>query len=119
MNVLAWLGFFQPKRIPAVKVIPIALGFVGYIVLCNVSLQINSVGFYQVSRIPSRPEGCPCSAASTACRIGLVMWCRGVVLAVGVRLAQQRNQSARTRTLELHMQAHCLLPLATMTLRRS
>jgi len=48
MNVLAAFGFFQPKSIPAAKLIPLAMGFVGYIVLCNVSLNINSVGFYQV-----------------------------------------------------------------------
>jgi len=47
MNVLAAFGFFQPKSIPASKLIPLAMGFVGYIVLCNVSLNINSVGFYQ------------------------------------------------------------------------
>lgn len=48
MNVLSWMGFFTPKKIPTGKLIPIALGYVGYIVLCNVSLNINSVGFYQV-----------------------------------------------------------------------
>lgn len=48
MSVLAGLGFFTPKKLPAARVIPIALGFVGYVVLCNVSLQINTVGFYQV-----------------------------------------------------------------------
>lgn len=49
MNVLAWRGFFTPKKIPTMKLIPIALGYVGYIVLCNVSLNINTVGFYQAS----------------------------------------------------------------------
>jgi solute carrier family 35 protein E3 len=53
MNMLARVGFFVPKKIPAIKLIPIAMGFVGYVVLCNVSLNINSVGFYQVG-VPLR-----------------------------------------------------------------
>ncbi len=48
MSALAGVGFFTPKKIPAAKLIPVALGFVGYVVLNNISLQINSVGFYQV-----------------------------------------------------------------------
>jgi len=55
MNVLAAFGFFQPKSIPAVKLIPLAMGFVGYIVLCNVSLNINSVGFYQIMKVAISP----------------------------------------------------------------
>jgi hypothetical protein len=53
MNMLARVGFFVPKKIPAIKLIPIAMGFVGYVVLCNVSLNINSVGFYQVCALHS------------------------------------------------------------------
>lgn len=55
MNVLSQIGFFVPKKIPNVKLIPIALGYVGYIVLCNVSLNINSVGFYQIMKIAIAP----------------------------------------------------------------
>lgn len=51
MRMLAYVGFFTPKPIPAFKVIPLAAGFVGYIVLCNVSLNLNSVGFYQASLV--------------------------------------------------------------------
>jgi uncharacterized membrane protein YeaQ/YmgE (transglycosylase-associated protein family) len=32
------------------QVLPIALGYVGYIVLNNLSLQLNTVGFYQVRK---------------------------------------------------------------------
>ncbi len=58
MSVLAALGFFTPKKLPPAKVIPVALGFVGYVVLCNISLQINSVGFYQVRA--DRTSATPC-----------------------------------------------------------
>lgn len=48
MSCLASLGFFTPKKIPAHQLLPLAMGYIGYIVLCNLSLNLNSVGFYQV-----------------------------------------------------------------------
>jgi hypothetical protein len=48
MSLLAGVGFFFPKKIPAHQLLPLAIGYVGYIVLCNLSLNLNSVGFYQV-----------------------------------------------------------------------
>jgi hypothetical protein len=48
MSIMAQLNFFAPKKIPQLKLTPLAVGFVGYIVLCNVSLNLNSIGFYQV-----------------------------------------------------------------------
>ena len=48
MSFLATIGFFTPKKIPAHLLLPLAVGYIGYIVLCNLSLNLNSVGFYQV-----------------------------------------------------------------------
>ena len=50
MKVLAQLEVFkhQKKDISAVKVAPLSLAFVAYIVFCNWNLNINTVGFYQV-----------------------------------------------------------------------
>jgi solute carrier family 35 protein E3 len=42
------LNMFEPKRFPTFKILPLALAYVGYIVLCNLSLNVNTVGFYQV-----------------------------------------------------------------------
>jgi solute carrier family 35 protein E3 len=36
-------------------VLPLAVAFVGYVVLWNVSLQLNSVGFYQLMKIMTLP----------------------------------------------------------------
>ena len=47
MSCLAAFGFFIPKKIPAHQLLPLAIGYIGYIVLCNLSLNLNSVGFYQ------------------------------------------------------------------------
>ena len=43
-------GLFKAKPLPVSKVAPLAAAFVGYIVFCNLNLQINTVGFYQARR---------------------------------------------------------------------
>jgi solute carrier family 35 protein E3 len=37
------------------QILPLAAAFVGYIVFWNLSLQLNSVGFYQLSKILIAP----------------------------------------------------------------
>ena len=46
--ICAKLGIFTPKKIELRKVMPLCLSFCGFVVLTNLSLQYNSVGFYQV-----------------------------------------------------------------------
>ncbi len=48
MLVLARVGMFEIKAIPQAKLAQLAAAYVGYIVLCNLSLKVNTVGFYQV-----------------------------------------------------------------------
>ncbi|KAF5832926.1 hypothetical protein DUNSADRAFT_11006, partial [Dunaliella salina] len=55
MHGLASLNFFTPKKLPPLKIIPLALGFVGYVVLSNMSLSMNSVGLYQILKIGTAP----------------------------------------------------------------
>lgn len=43
MNVLAMIGFFQKKQFTMISVAPLAIGYVGYIVLNNLSLNLNTV----------------------------------------------------------------------------
>lgn len=38
------------------QVAPLAAAFVGYVVFWNLSLQMNSVGFYQLSKIMVLPS---------------------------------------------------------------
>ena len=42
-------GLFVPKKIELAQVLPLCFSFCGFVVLTNLSLQYNSVGFYQVS----------------------------------------------------------------------
>ncbi len=64
MRIFAAAGMFPVKAISQRRLVPLAAAYVAYIVLCNLSLKVNTVGFYQVrtrrraalpSRLPPRP----------------------------------------------------------------
>ena len=50
-------GMFEKKVLAKRALAPLALAYVGYIVLNNLNLQINTVGFYQISKIAVAPAG--------------------------------------------------------------
>uniref|UniRef100_A0A383VFD1 Sugar phosphate transporter domain-containing protein n=1 Tax=Tetradesmus obliquus TaxID=3088 RepID=A0A383VFD1_TETOB len=55
MIAMAAVGFFEIKRVPVSKSLPVATVYVGFIVLNNLSIQLNTVGFYQISKIAITP----------------------------------------------------------------
>ena len=55
MALFGAVGLFELKQLPVLQVLPLAAAFVGYIVFWNLSLQINPVGFYQLSKIMITP----------------------------------------------------------------
>jgi solute carrier family 35 protein E3 len=55
MQLFLAAGMFQKKSIPQQQLAPLAAAYVGYIVLNNLSLNINTVGFYQVMKIAVAP----------------------------------------------------------------
>lgn len=55
MRLFARAGMFKPKKLTFAQVAPLAAAFVGYVVLNNISLNLNSVGFYQISKILISP----------------------------------------------------------------
>lgn len=55
MVAFAAFGFFQIKKLPASQTIPLALSFSGYVVFWQYSLRLNSVGFYQLSKVLITP----------------------------------------------------------------
>ena len=48
------------------QVAPLAAAFVGYVVFWNLSLQVNSVGFYQLSKIMVLPTVAALEVSATA-----------------------------------------------------
>lgn len=55
MRLFLVAGMFQHKPLGQLQVFPSAAAYIGYIVLCNLSLNINTVGFYQVMKIAVAP----------------------------------------------------------------
>ncbi|KAF8062003.1 slc35e3 [Scenedesmus sp. PABB004] len=48
-------GLFTPKRLPLRRTLPVAAAYVGFVVFNNLSIQVNPVGFYQISKIAITP----------------------------------------------------------------
>ncbi len=44
MRAFLAFGMFEPKQLPQLQLVPLAAAFVGYIVLNNLSLNLNTVG---------------------------------------------------------------------------
>lgn len=55
MRVFCRFGMFERKQIPTSKLVTLAGAFVAYIVCCNLNLNFNTVGFYQISKIAVAP----------------------------------------------------------------
>jgi len=49
------LGMFTVKEVPIVDALKLSLTFVGFVVFNNLSLQWNSVGFYQLMKVLTSP----------------------------------------------------------------
>jgi solute carrier family 35 protein E3 len=54
-QALSAAGVIVPKQLPRKAVLALASAFTGYIVVCNVSLAVNTVGFYQLTKIAIAP----------------------------------------------------------------
>ena len=48
-------GMYKAKKLNHMEVLPITLAFVGFVVFNNLSLQENSVGFYQLAKVLTTP----------------------------------------------------------------
>lgn len=55
LEIMVHFGMFPAKRIAIGPIIPLSLSFCGFVVLTNLSLQYNSVGFYQMAKVLTTP----------------------------------------------------------------
>ena len=79
----------------APQVFPLAAAFVGYVVLWNLSLQLNPVGFYQLAKILIAPAVIGIEAAFYAKRPTRNELLAVAVLCVGVTMATVTDDQAR------------------------
>eukprot|EP01102_Stenamoeba_stenopodia_P000582 TRINITY_DN1056_c0_g2_i1.p1 TRINITY_DN1056_c0_g2~~TRINITY_DN1056_c0_g2_i1.p1 ORF type:complete len:332 (-),score=33.88 TRINITY_DN1056_c0_g2_i1:76-1071(-) len=55
MFVCSQIGMFQPKKLQLMKVFDLSVLNCGFVVITNLSLRYNSVGFYQVVKVMTTP----------------------------------------------------------------
>ena len=55
LEICRWFGLFEFKRLSILKVFPLSLCFCGFVVLTNLSLVYNTVGFYQLAKMATTP----------------------------------------------------------------
>uniref|UniRef100_A0A7S0ZKQ4 Sugar phosphate transporter domain-containing protein n=1 Tax=Timspurckia oligopyrenoides TaxID=708627 RepID=A0A7S0ZKQ4_9RHOD len=80
------LRIFEIKKLPLNKVAKLAAGNMGFVVLTNLSLQYNSIGFYQIMKVMTTPTVVMIEAIlyqkylEFNLKLSLVPVCLGVVL---------------------------------------
>eukprot|EP00775_Hariotina_reticulata_P004049 gene4049-4296_t len=55
MMAMASANFFTVKKLPWTKTAPVACAYASFIVFNNLSIKVNTVGFYQISKIMITP----------------------------------------------------------------
>lgn len=84
MKVFAYMGLYEAKKLPKISIAPLAGAYVGYIVLNNLNLQLNTVGFYQISKIAVAPAvsipSSSCGRAEDTMYISKLSMCLSVIL---------------------------------------
>lgn len=55
MQLFRQMRIYEVKQLPKRAIIPLAGAYVGYIVLNNLNLQLNTVSFYQITKIVVAP----------------------------------------------------------------
>ncbi|KAK9842031.1 hypothetical protein WJX81_004974 [Elliptochloris bilobata] len=101
MWLFAAVGMFEVKRLAARQVFPLAAAFVGYVVLWNLSLQLNPVGFYQLAKILIAPAVIAIEAAFYAKRPTRNELLAVFVLCVGVTMATVTDDQVATNPVGL------------------
>jgi solute carrier family 35 protein E3 len=55
LEISCFFGLFERKGCDLMKILPLCATFCGFVVLTNLSLQYNSVGFYQLMKVMTTP----------------------------------------------------------------
>ncbi|KAG9392368.1 Triose-phosphate Transporter family [Carpediemonas membranifera] len=86
LALCAKVGLFHPKKLSMLAVLPLSLAFCGYVVLNNLSLQYNQVGFYQTMKIMVTPTVAIIEVFIYKKKLTASMWyCLGAIcLGIGI-----------------------------------
>ena len=92
LEISAWCNFFERKKIPLSGVLPLSIAFCGFIVFNNLSLQYNTIGIYQVTKVLTTPLIVLINLAfyskwiTNSETFSLVLVCFGVIIATETNL---------------------------------
>jgi len=107
-------GFFEAKTVPLRSVLDLAAAFVMYIILGNISLRLNPVGFYQVTKILVAPTVLCCEAISSRTLPSARVLASVAMLSGGIALATVTDSQVCTGrcgcVCSLHTLTHPPLP---------
>lgn len=112
MVLFAQAGFYKPKSIPQLKLLPVAAVFVMYIVFGNLSLNINTVGFYQIMKVAVTPTCVLIEVLVYHKVLTAKMVLSVLVVCVGVILATVTDKVAISNTMGLIAGVGCTLTTA-------
>lgn len=88
-------GLFEAKALPARSLQDLAAAYVAYVVLGNVSLRINPVGFYQITKICIAPTVMVCEAVADRTLPSPQVLASVSMLSVGITLATVTDSQVR------------------------
>eukprot|EP00756_Hemistasia_phaeocysticola_P058259 Hpha_TRINITY_DN34889_c0_g1::TRINITY_DN34889_c0_g1_i1::g.167938::m.167938/K15285/SLC35E3; solute carrier family 35, member E3 len=86
LEVLQRFGVFEVKKVSVAAVAPLSVSFCGFVVLTNISLQLNTVGFYQLAKVLTTPVIVTIQTLfygesfSWAIKLSLALTCVGVAI---------------------------------------
>jgi solute carrier family 35 protein E3 len=92
LEISACFNFFERKHVPILGVLPLSIAFCGFIVFNNLSLQYNTIGIYQVTKVLTTPVIVIINIVfyskwlSVSETIALILVCVGVVVATEANL---------------------------------
>ncbi|CAD7703136.1 unnamed protein product [Ostreobium quekettii] len=101
MRIFLRAGMFEHRDLPKMRLLPLAAAFVAYIVLCNLNLNINTVGFYQISKIAVAPAVLGLEAVLFGKRASLQVVLSVVVVCAGIGLATVTDSQVATNAMGL------------------
>ena len=92
LEISACFNCFERKHVPILGVVPLSIAFCGFIVFNNLSLQYNTIGIYQVTKVLTTPVIVIINMVfyskwlSASETIALILVCVGVVVATEANL---------------------------------
>ena len=95
MRVFERARFFEAVKLNKLAILPIAAMYVGYVIFGNLSIQVNSIGFYQISKVLGTPNVMLLERIFYQKKTSFDVKCAVLVMSVGIGLATVTDASVQ------------------------